>query len=99
MALKPKAKKTGDSIAANSKKATFRTVDKIATAKSAAKTAAKQVTSNMKTGRKADITDNYTRSMTAAQRTADLNKLNSASKTAGRAKNVASKLAKAKKTK
>ena len=93
MALKPKAKKTGDSIAANSKKSTFRTVDKIATAKNSASVAAKQVKSNINKGR--PNTDAYVMSNTAKQRTADLNKLNSASKTAGRAKNVASKLKKA----
>ena len=67
-----------------------RTVDKIATAKNTASVAAKQVSANVKKGR--PVTDEYTMSNTAAQRTKDLNKLNSASKTAGRAKNVARKV-------
>ena len=70
-----------------------RTVNKIATVKNAAQVAAKQVKSNIKKGR--PITDEYVMSNTAKQRTADLNKSNSASKTAGRAKNVESKLKKA----
>jgi len=69
-----------------------RTVDKIATAKNTARTAAAQVKSNVSKGRPSN--DAYTMSNTAKQRTADLNKLNSSSKTAGRAKNVASKLKK-----
>ena len=83
-----KANKTAASKTANL------TVNKIATAKNAAQVAAKQVKSNINKGR--PITDAYVMSNTAKQRTADLNKLNSASKTAGRAKNVEMKMKKAK---
>jgi ERCC4-type nuclease len=71
-----------------------RTVDTTATAKNRASNAAAQVKSNMNKGR--PINDAYTMSNTAKQRTSDLNKLNDASKTAGRAKNVENKMSKAK---
>jgi len=44
---------------------------------------------------KVNINDNYAAASTAAQRTKDLNTLNSLSKTAGRARNMESKLKKA----
>ena len=72
-----------------------RLVDKIATAKHRAKIAQGQVNSNMERGSKVNIYDNYAAASTAAQRTKDLNRLNSSSKTAGRAKNMESKLNKA----
>ena len=72
-----------------------RLVDKIATAKHRAKIAQEQVNSNMERGSKVNIYDNYAAASTAAQRTKDLNRLNSSSKTAGRAKNMESKLNKA----
>lgn len=83
------------------KKATSkgRLVDKIATAKHKAKIAQGQVSSNMEKPGKVNIYDNYAAASTPAQRTKDLNKLNSASKTAGRAKNIESKLKKAAATK
>jgi hypothetical protein len=49
----------------------------------------------MARGSKVNIKDNYVAASTAAQRTKDLNRLNSSSKTAGRAANLESKLKKA----
>ena len=72
-----------------------RLVDKIATAKHKAKIAQGQVNSNMEKPGKVNINDNYAAASTAAQRTKDLNTLNSLSKTAGRARNMESKLKKA----
>ena len=63
--------------------------DRLASAQRQARGAAHQVDINKAKGKKDNL--DYRASKTATQRTADLNRMNSTSKTLGRAKNVVSK--------
>jgi len=66
--------------------------DRLADAGRHARGAAHQVDINKAKGKKDNL--DYRASKTATQRTADLNRMNSTSKTLGRAKNIVSKQAK-----